>query len=142
MTISRTCTAGERPGSARRQGILRDKLTARIACERASVRLYEALILKAQAAPATAFPKVSELRRLRDEEAEHLDIATAALQELGGDPAVLTPSACRELQAGRGILDVAGDSRTTLVGSSPRSRRPDGRKPSISIGRGPGSQWT
>lgn len=96
--------------------LLVDKLGERLAWERSSVRLYQALIDKATAlAASTALPlEVEELRQLRDEALEHMHIATSALDSLGADSSALTPSAAISALVTHGITQVLTDPRTTL----------------------------
>ena len=63
--------------------------------ERTGVRLYQALIDKAEAVQAdVALPfTIGELKHIRDEELEHMHIVTSALEGLGADPTAQTPCA-------------------------------------------------
>jgi rubrerythrin len=95
--------------------LLLDKLGARIAFERAGVRLYDALIVKARSGAANGGPSAADLQHIRDEEHEHLGIVSDAVRSLGGDPTVLTPCANLEIVAGKGLLEIASDPRTTVA---------------------------
>lgn len=97
---------------------LADKLGARLAFERSGVRLYEALLQKLDAwGTFDGGPEVGDLQDLRREELEHFEMLEQAILELGGDPAAMTPSADLESNTGKGVGDVIGDPRTTLLES-------------------------
>lgn len=77
------------PGSMRGEHlrVLLDELSAREALERAGVRWYDALL--AQVERGTDVPSGigrAEVRALRQEEAEHAQLARGWIRELGGDP--------------------------------------------------------
>lgn len=93
-----------------------DRLGARLAFERTSTRLYEALIRKLDGRGGFAGgPGRRQLARIREEKREHFAMLRAAVLELGGDPTALTPSADIESMVGRGVGDVVSDPRTTLL---------------------------
>lgn len=96
--------------------LLADKLGERIGFESMGVRLYEGLIAKHEAYGSfEGGPGIDDLRRIRGEELDHLQIATQALEQLGGDPCAVTPSASLAGTAGMGLSSVIADPRTTLV---------------------------
>jgi rubrerythrin len=96
--------------------IFLDLLGARLAFERSSVRLYELLLVKRNAARAhEGGPSREELEHIRDEELKHFGLVARALDQLGGDPTAVTPSAAVASVASSGILQVVSDPRTTLT---------------------------
>ena len=116
-------------------GLLLDKLGERLAFERAGVRLYEALVTKAQALSRdddSALPDVTDgdgaeedgqhygggiaaLERIRDEELAHFRLLKHAIEAMGGDPTVITPCADVAGTASIGFMQVLTDPRTTLA---------------------------
>jgi rubrerythrin len=93
-----------------------DLLGARLAFERAGTRLYEALLVKLAAAdPRPEGPTREDLERLRDDEARHFVLLKRAIEELGGDPTVMTPGADVVGVSGAGWVQVLADPRTTLT---------------------------
>lgn len=122
--------------------VFQDKLGERIAFERSGTRLYEALIIKYQAAKQLgleAFPPAREalqdlpgtdvlavvleedplqtLTRIRNEEIEHFHMLCDSMKRMGGDPTAMTPCADVAGTAVLGILQVVTDPRTTLAQS-------------------------
>ena len=96
--------------------VLMDKLGERLAFERTGTRLYQALISKFDAYGSFAGgPSRADLEHLRDEEKQHFDLLRNALEELGGDPTAVTPSADLSAIASRGLEDVLADPRTSLA---------------------------
>lgn len=96
--------------------VLVDKLGQRLAFERSGVRLYQALIDKTEAvSDSLNLPfHADDLRRIRDEELEHMHIVASALDSLGADSSAQTPSADVAAMAGRGVMQVLTDPRTTI----------------------------
>jgi rubrerythrin len=95
--------------------VLVDCLAERLAFERTGTRLYEALLSKlAGADPAPTRPTRAELERIRDDELAHFQLLTAAIEELGADPTVMTPGADVVAVASAGWVQVLTDPRTTL----------------------------
>lgn len=98
-----------------------DKLGERIAFERTGVRLYELLIGKCAAleeAGTSLGPiSIETLRDFRNEEGWHFQILREVIESLGADPTAQTPGADTSAVAGRGLLEVIADPRTTLVDS-------------------------
>jgi rubrerythrin len=93
-----------------------DKLGARLAFERTGTRLYEGLLAKHEAYGSyDGGPSRDELVEIREQELEHFLLLRRAILELGGDPTAVTPSADLESNAGKGVGDVIGDPRTTLL---------------------------
>jgi hypothetical protein len=95
--------------------VLLDTLGARLAFERTGTRLYQALITKARsAAIPDGGPTVEELEDIRRDEQSHFDLVQGAIEELGGDPTAVTPSANVDAVASQGLLQVLSDPRTSL----------------------------
>jgi rubrerythrin len=93
-----------------------DQLAERLAFERTGTRLYEALLVKLEAAdPRPEGPTREQLVRIRDEELAHFGLLTAALERLGADPTAVTPSADVTGVASSGLLAVVTDARVTLT---------------------------
>jgi len=95
--------------------VLVDKLGERAAFERAGTRLYELAMLKAQAYPSwDGGPSLADLREIRDEELAHFGLVIGCIEELGGDPTAMTPSADIAINLSMGIFAVLADPRTDL----------------------------
>jgi hypothetical protein len=94
--------------------MLLDKLGARLAFERAGVRLYEALIQKRMAFGGDGTPSIDDLKHIRDEELEHMHLLEECIADLGGDPTAVTPAADISATMSMGVLKVVGDPRTTV----------------------------
>jgi rubrerythrin len=117
-----------------------DKLGERLAFERSGTRLYDALIIKYQAARDTGnevLPTAAEalksspgaavlvdvlqedplesLVRIRNEELAHFQMLCDCMKRMGGDPTAMTPCADVAGTATGGILQVVTDPRTTLA---------------------------
>jgi rubrerythrin len=101
------------------EALLLDKMGARLAFERAGVRLYEALVSKRDGDPDPfpGAPSREDLQHLLDEEAEHFRMLSEAIRERGGDPTVVTPCANTEGVLGMGIQKVVTDPRMNLEAS-------------------------
>lgn len=94
--------------------ILIDKLGERLAFERTGVRLYEAMIAKAQALDVTQ-ELLDSLKLIRDQEAEHMQLVAQALETLGADPTAQTPCADVTGVMSMGIMQVITDPRTNIA---------------------------
>jgi ferritin-like protein len=93
-----------------------DHLAARLAFERTGTRIYDAILVKHEAASVHAGgPTREELVHIRDEELEHALMLIRCIEELGGDPTVMTPAADLQAVASCGIPQVLTDPRTTLT---------------------------
>src|SRR5207237_855711 len=89
-----------------------DLLGERLAFERTGVRLYEALLVKCQAAdPRPGGPDRADLERIRDDELRHFGLVKEALEDLGADPTVMTPSADVAAVAAMGWVQAVSDPR-------------------------------
>jgi rubrerythrin len=96
--------------------LLMDKLGERLAFERTGIRLYEALVSKHEAFGSfEGGPSREDLEHIRHEELEHFHMLQGAIEALGGDPTLLTPSANVQLTASHGVGQILVDPRTTLV---------------------------
>jgi len=98
--------------------LLMDKLGERLAFERTGTRLYEALVSKYDAFGSFAGgPSRGDLEHVRQEEYRHFTMLQSAIEQLGGDPTAVTPSANLHATAAYGINQVIVDPRTTLLQS-------------------------
>ncbi|HVT06087.1 MAG TPA: ferritin-like domain-containing protein [Polyangia bacterium] len=92
-----------------------DLLGERLAFERTGTRLYEALLIKLEAAdPHPGGPTRFDLERIRDEELEHFGLLKRTMESLGADPTAMTPSADVIAVASRGLVEAVSDPRVTL----------------------------
>jgi rubrerythrin len=97
--------------------VLLDLLGERLCFERTATRLYESLLCKlAAAAPLPGGPGRDELMELRDQELAHFHLLTDVIEQLGGDPTALTPSADVMTMAAGGLLAAVNDPRVSLEG--------------------------
>jgi rubrerythrin len=95
-----------------------DKLGERLAFERSGVRLYETLISKYDAYGSfSGGPIREDLQQILDDEFSHFTMLTQAMEQLGGDPTAITPSANLHATLSMGIIQVLTDPRTTLLQS-------------------------
>jgi rubrerythrin len=95
--------------------VLVDKLGERLAFERSGVRLYDALLSKFDAYGSwEGGPSRADLEHLRSDELEHFRLLERTIQEQGGDPTAVTPSANLHGVASAGIPQVLADARTNL----------------------------
>jgi rubrerythrin len=95
-----------------------DKLGERLAFERTGTRLYEALVSKHDAFGSFAGgPSRDDLEHVLQEEYRHFTMLQSAIEQLGGDPTAVTPSANLHATAAHGINQVIVDPRTTLLQS-------------------------
>jgi hypothetical protein len=95
--------------------VLIDKLSQRLAFERTGSRMYENFLTKLEAAGAPDGISIAEVRRFHQEELEHMAIVARAIEGLGGDPTVQTPSADVDGVASIGLLQVIADPRTSAL---------------------------
>ncbi|TVP57781.1 MAG: ferritin-like domain-containing protein [Halomonadaceae bacterium] len=111
-------TAGEEKVQSHNCALLLNKLCQRLAFERAGVRLYEALILKCEAAREKgAHPVLSiqKLRQFRDEELAHFLLLKRAMVSLGADPSTLPGEADTGAQASLGVQRVLNEPRSSVL---------------------------
>lgn len=100
--------------------LLLDKLGERLAFERTSTRLYDALITKVRASADDNGDTVVPLDQLllhRDEEAEHFALLARSIEQLGGDCTAQTPCADLVGVESTGLLQAVTDPRTSVVQS-------------------------
>lgn len=92
-----------------------DKLAERLAYERTGCRLYDALLVKFEAANIHAGgPTRVEIEKIRDDERRHYAIVRNAIDKCGADPTAMTPAADVIAMAGLGWIQVLSDPRTTF----------------------------
>jgi rubrerythrin len=117
--IGHVVSADARPDRSEEHLKFLDKLGERLAFERSGVRLYEALLVKIDAPPPgtrTLDETQRELiARICLEEHEHYLLLQKAIQEVGGDPSCLTPSADVQGVLSSGFAKVLLDPRTTVA---------------------------
>ena len=95
-------------------GVLLDKLGERLAFERLSVRMFDALMAKFRAGGTwQGGPTIQELSSMRDDELRHFEIVRRALARLGADSTAMTPSGDLAGVLVAGTLDVLSDPRVT-----------------------------
>lgn len=93
-----------------------DKLGERLAFERTGVRLYGALLSKLDAFGSfSGGPTRAELEEIQAEEYAHFRMLSEAVEETGGDPTVVTPSADLHATMTAGVMAVMVDPRTTFA---------------------------
>jgi len=93
-----------------------DLLGERLAFERTGTRLYDALLIKLEGAdPRPGGPDREELESIREDEMRHFEVVRNAIEMLGGDPTVVTPSANVCGVAASGWVLALSDPRTTLT---------------------------
>jgi rubrerythrin len=93
-----------------------DKLGERLAFERTGVRFYEALIGKIETFGTFAGgPSLEEAEDIRAEELVHFTMLNETIEQLGGDPTAVTPSADFTSVVSKGIGDALSDPRTNLA---------------------------
>jgi len=95
-----------------------DKLGERLAFECSGVRLYETLISKYDAYGSfSGGPSREDLQQIWADEFSHFTMLTQAMEQIGGDPTAVTPSANLQATLSLGIIQVLTDPRTTLLQS-------------------------
>jgi rubrerythrin len=119
-TLKGMAKAGLEALKGNNPNVLLDLLGARLAFERSGTRLYEALLAKLAAADhpdgdGQGAPTRAALEQIRDEELQHAGILIQAIEKLGADPTVLTPTADLSFVASEGALKVVVDPRSTLT---------------------------
>lgn len=116
-TVTGAVTTGLAKLTGKKPEVLIDKIGERLAFERTGVRIYQALMDKVAAAEATrTLPfALADLEHIRDEEFEHLQMLTSALEAMGADPTAQTPCADVAAVASGGVLQVLTDPRTTIA---------------------------
>lgn len=93
-----------------------DQLSARLAFERTGTRIYEALLVKLEAASGhEGGPGREDLVHIRDEELAHAGMLVECFEQLGADATAVTPAADIQAVASSGIVQVVSDPHTTLT---------------------------
>lgn len=93
-----------------------DLLGERLAFERGGVRLYQALMVKFEAADVhEGGPTRAALERIAREELEHVALLVRAFDSLGADATAMTPSADVVAVVSQGLFQLLTDPRTTLT---------------------------
>jgi len=92
-----------------------NKMGERLVFERTGVRLYEALLRKAEVKGAPRGLSIGRIRQIRDEELQHMFIVKKAMENMGADPTAVTPSADVVSVISQGFLQVLTDPRTTIA---------------------------
>lgn len=115
-TVTNAFTTAVSKLMGKKPEVLIDKLGERLAFERTGVRLYQALIDKAEALGGrVAMPfTVADLKHIQQEELEHMHIVASALEVLGADPTAQTPSADVAGVTSSGVIHTLTDPRTTI----------------------------
>lgn len=101
--------------TGRRPEMLINKLGERLAYERGGARLYDALILKCSTAPVASELSLEQLRRFRQQEAQHFALLQRTIEDLGADPTAQTPDADVSGVAAMGLQKVISDPRTSVA---------------------------
>jgi rubrerythrin len=92
-----------------------DKLSERLAYERSGVRLYEALIAKFDTQGGfDGGPERAQLEEMMMQEYQHFRLLVDAVNKVGGDPTVMSPSADVQATIASGPLSVIVDPRTSF----------------------------
>jgi hypothetical protein len=95
-----------------------DKLGARLGFERSGVRLYEALVSKHQAFGGfTGGPGQEDLIAILREEYDHFMMLKEVIEQVGGDPTAVTPSADLEAVLSQGPMMLLTDPHITFLQS-------------------------
>jgi ferritin-like protein len=117
-TVTGAVTTGMAVMTGRNPQMLIDKLGERLAFERTSTRLYEALLVKiSQADDPGCSISVDAARTIRAQELDHMNMVAAAIESIGGDPTAMTPCADLAGVEAMGLIKVLTDPRTTLAQS-------------------------
>jgi rubrerythrin len=117
-TLKGAAKSGAQMMMGERPQLLLDRLGERLAFERSSTRLYEALINKFEAEGQTdGIVTGDKLRHFHDEEARHFRLLGECLEKLGADPTAQTPSADVAGVESQGLLQVVTDPKTTFAQS-------------------------
>jgi rubrerythrin len=115
-SLADTASAVVRTVTGAQPTLLMDKLGERLAFERTGARLYEGLVSKHRAYGSfDGGPAESDLEEILEEERRHFQLLRRVVDELGGDPTAVTPSANLAASATKGFPAVIADPRTTLL---------------------------
>jgi hypothetical protein len=103
------------PTTADVEPILMDKLGERLAFERTGARLWDTMLSKFRSDEEFAGgPTEENLTAILREELEHFHMLSACVEDLGGDPTAVTPSANLAGVASMGLLQVVSDPRVSF----------------------------
>jgi rubrerythrin len=117
-TAKGAAKAGMHMLKGHRPSVFLDKLGERLAFERTGTRLYEALIAKFdEVGTWEQGPTRDQLIGFHNEELAHFELVREAIEYLGGDPTVVTPSADVSGVTSMGLLQVITDPRSSLAHS-------------------------
>jgi hypothetical protein len=95
--------------------VLMDKLSTRLAFERTGSRLYETFLVRLQAGPTwEGGPTLEEVTAIHADELQHFTLIRQCIEQLGGDPTVMSPGADVNAVASLGLIQVLGDPRIPL----------------------------
>jgi rubrerythrin len=115
-TLKGMAKAGMQAIKGNNPNVLIDLLSDRLAFERTGVRLYEALLAKQAAShDHVGGPSREDLEQIRDDELKHVGLLVQAIETLGADPTVVSPTADVSAVASLGIVQVVTDPRATLT---------------------------
>ncbi len=90
-------------------------MAERLALERRTTRIYEALLAKLATISSTATPAREQIRWFRNEEAAHFEILCEAIESLGGDPLAPLPRGDAIDAQARLLSRVIEDPQTPLA---------------------------
>ena len=101
---------GEKPA------VLIDKLSERLAFERAGTRLWQSVLSKFDVSGTwQGGPQRAEIEQIVADEAAHFELVHRAVTSLGADPTVMSPSADLAGVQSMGLVQVISDPRTNLA---------------------------
>jgi rubrerythrin len=114
-TVKGTLKTAVKAVTGKKMLVFVDKLGERLAFERSGTRLYDALLSKFDAHGTwDGGPSRDDLEEIREEERAHFLMLRSCIEELGGDPTAVTPSANLHAVASMGLCAVLTDARTDL----------------------------
>lgn len=114
-TIKGVASAVKEALSGARGLFFLDKLAERLAFERTGVRLYDDVLVAFDAhGTFDGGPARVDLERLQAEEVQHFALLEEAMEDLGGDPTAMTPSADLVAVESMGLSQALAEPRRTL----------------------------
>jgi rubrerythrin len=115
-TLRQSARAVVKSLTGKHMNVFVDQLGARLAFERTGTRIYEALLVKLEAASVhDGGPTRDDLEHIRDEELAHAAMLIECFEEIGADATAVTPAADVQAVASCGIVQIVADPRTTLT---------------------------
>ena len=115
-TLRQSAKAAVKTLTGKHMNVFVDQLGARLAFERTGTRIYEALLVKLEAASVhDGGPTRDDLEHIRDEELAHAAMLIDCFEEIGADSTAVTPAADVQAVASCGIVQIVADPRTTLT---------------------------